>query len=310
MSLTTPVRSRRGAGVAALAMILLIALAPLGIAHAGNVPFSFNTTLQPGVWHGFFLGPSSMNRGYVAEITPLDPGVDGETIERYVVQPEFNGSEWNDVLRVQLPGGYKALNVNIRVYDTTGLPIRADFMTTLDPGVWHGFIVGPSTETNGYVTEISPIGSGTDGETIERSVVQPEFNGSLWNDVLRAQISASYAPLAVGLRVYETGALQPAASFDATLQPGIWHGFLIGPSNADAGYVAEITPTAGGVNGQTVQRYVIQPEFNGSQWNDVLRVQILPTDSPMAANLRVYRIDPGIVPATKVTWGTLKTRYR
>jgi hypothetical protein len=32
-----------------------------------------------------------------------------------VVQPEFDGLEWNDVLRVTLASGYPPLDVNIRL---------------------------------------------------------------------------------------------------------------------------------------------------------------------------------------------------
>jgi hypothetical protein len=80
------------------------------------VATNFDTTLEPGVWHGFVMGPSSLKRAYIAEISPLQPSVDGAHIERYVVQPEFNGREWNDVLRVQIPAGNPALTVHIRVY--------------------------------------------------------------------------------------------------------------------------------------------------------------------------------------------------
>jgi hypothetical protein len=86
------------------------------ILHPSPVLTDFNTTLQPGVWHGFVLSPASVKRGYVAEISPLQPSIDGAHIERYVVQPEFNETQWNDVLRVQIPLDNPALEVNIRVY--------------------------------------------------------------------------------------------------------------------------------------------------------------------------------------------------
>ena len=75
----------------------------------------FNTTLEPGIWHGFFVSQASANQAYLVEITPLKPSKDGAHIERYVVQPEFNGEYWADVLRVQIPAELPSLEVNIRV---------------------------------------------------------------------------------------------------------------------------------------------------------------------------------------------------
>jgi len=310
LAMLVPFRRSFAVRILVLIMLLMAAMLPLSAAHANNVVADFSTKLQPGVLHGFVLGPSSMDRGYLAEITPMAPGINGETIEKCVIEPEFNGTQWNDVLRVQLGAGYPSLPVNIRVYDTMGLLVHLNANTTLQPGVWHGFGLGASSDVNGYLTEISPTGLGTDGETIERYVVQPEFNGANWNDVLRAQVSAAYPPLDVNLRVYETSSLPVAAEFVTTLQPGVWQGSLLGPSNLDGGYLAEITPLQAGADGETVRRYVVQPEFDGVQWNDVLRLQIDPTDPAFLANVRVYRFACNATPAHSVTWGAVKSRYR
>lgn len=77
---------------------------------------TFEVVLEPGVWHGFSLGPSSNECAYVAKVTPLEPAKDGSYIEKTVVQPESDGNRWNDVLRVMIPGTQEKLKVKIRVY--------------------------------------------------------------------------------------------------------------------------------------------------------------------------------------------------
>jgi hypothetical protein len=254
---------------------------------ATNLVTSFDTTLQPGVLHSFGLGASSDNRGYLAEITPTAPGQNGQTIQRCVIEPEFDCSQWSDVLRVQIASNDPALPVNIRIYDSAGLPIVTEFTTTLQPGAWQGTSLGPSSLSRGYLPEISPEGSGQNGQTIERYVVQPEFDGTQWNDMLRMQIGANDPPLQVSVRVYDTSANPLVANFNTSLQPGVPQGVILGPSSAQRAYVPEITPTGAGTNGQTLQRCVIEPEFSGTQWNDVLRVQADGSQA-LPVNVRVY----------------------
>jgi hypothetical protein len=81
-----------------------------------NIP----ATLQPDVLHGFVLGNSSIDRGYVIEITPvtlLSSADDGASIESFV-EPEFNGPTrtWIDVVRVLLRNASASVGANIRVY--------------------------------------------------------------------------------------------------------------------------------------------------------------------------------------------------
>ncbi|HKQ59263.1 MAG TPA: hypothetical protein VJY35_15480 [Candidatus Eisenbacteria bacterium] len=299
----------RGVRLLIAAVALAIAIVPSTAGAVGLVQ-SFNTTLQPGVWHGFVIAPSLTNAGYVAEISPIGGGTNGETIERYVIQPEFNGTQWNDVVRMQISAGYAPLPVQVRVYDMGGMLPAQHFTTTLQPGVWHGFGLGPSSQDGGFLAEITPLGSGTDGETIERYVVQPEYNGSTWNDVLRMQVGAGQSPLDVEVHVYGTSGLPVVADITTTLQPGVWHGYVLGPSSAAGGYLTEITPLAPGTDGETIERYVVQPEYNGSTWNDVLRVQLPASYAPLQVRLKVYSVSAQATVATHSTWGRLKAIYR
>jgi hypothetical protein len=161
-----------------------------------------NATLQPGVWAGWVLGSSSLDRGFVVEISPLEPSLCGHPLNEYVVQPEFNGTEWNDVLRVMNPEGCPEIDVNIRVYEISGLPVVSDFNATLQPGVWAGWVLGSSSVDRGFVVEISPLEPSINGASIEKYVVQPEFNGVIWRDVLRVQIPGYHPQLDVNIRVY------------------------------------------------------------------------------------------------------------
>ncbi len=79
----------------------------------------FEATLQPGGWEGTTLGPCSNASAYIVKITPLEPASrDGASIEKCVVQPEFNGpgQYWIDVLRLRLPSNCAPLRVNVRIY--------------------------------------------------------------------------------------------------------------------------------------------------------------------------------------------------
>ena len=62
----------------ALSALLLFPGKSAGHDPGISVVFDFNFQLQPNVGHGFILGPSSANRGYVVEISPLTPSVCGE----------------------------------------------------------------------------------------------------------------------------------------------------------------------------------------------------------------------------------------
>jgi hypothetical protein len=77
---------------------------------------TFETVLEPGIWHGFPLGPSSDACVYVAKIIPLEPAKDGSYIEKTVVQPESDGKRWTDVLRVMIPSAQEKLKVRVLVY--------------------------------------------------------------------------------------------------------------------------------------------------------------------------------------------------
>ena len=250
----------------------------------------FAITLYPGVSHAFILGASSANRGYVVEVSPLQASVGGAHVE-HVVQPEFYGA-WYDVLRVQIPSYDPDLQVNIRVYETSKLPVITDATGTYFPGFLHGTFTGPSSLNRGHVVEVTPLQPSVYGAYVEHTIIHPEYfgAGAVWNENVRVRMSSDNPVMDVNVRVYETSKLPIVTDFTATLQPGVWHGWILGPSSQQRGHVAEISPLEPSTDGAHIERYVAQPEFDGSQWNDVLRVQIPSFNMALDVRIRVYEV--------------------
>ncbi len=244
----------------------------------------FTTELQPGVLHGFLLGPASDFKAYLPEISPLDDIAAG--LERVFVQPEYDGERWNDVLRIMIREQDPPLRVNVRVYQTGGFTCGRQFTTQLEPGVLHGFLLGSSSDDRTYVPELSPVDAVVAG--LERVFVQPEFFNDHWYDVLRLQTRPQDPSLDVSVRVYDTTDMPVLSEFTWQLDPGVLHGFSLGPSQEERCYLPEITPLGQGVVG--FETIMVNPEFNGQQWNDVLRVQTRPTDPPLEVQIRIHLV--------------------
>ena len=214
------------------------------------------------------------------------------------MQPEFDGESWNDVLRVQLPEGMQAQLANIRVYDTAHMPVAAEFDATLEPGGWHGWSLGLASEDRAYVAEITPLDPSENGAHIARTVVQPEYAGDTWYDVLRVMIPEWMPELNVHIRVYDVSQLPVVMDFETELLPGDWQGNLVQPSRNKGGYVVEVTPFDSAPDGAYVEETVVQPEYPGDAWYDILRL-IIPADQPpLRVHVRIYQADgrPGKLP--------------
>jgi len=280
--------------------ILVVALlaASLPLIAAAPVPqpptqtpliANINATLQPGEWEGWSLRPSSADGGYIVEVTPRGKPVDGNYVAKALVQAEFDGESWNDVLRVQLPEGMQAQRVNLRVYDTALLPVAAEFEAALEPGVWHGWGLGSTWDDRAYLAEITPLEPSVDGAHIARTVVQPEFDGESWSDVLRVMIPDWMPDLNVYIRVYEVTQLPVVMDFETELAPGEWQGYLVQSSRQQGGHVIEVTPLDPSTDGACVEQALVQPEYDGQHWNDVLRL-IIPAGQPaLRVHVRVYQ---------------------
>jgi hypothetical protein len=250
-----------------------------------NARLNFTATLQSGAWTKYVLGPASEQTGYVVDITPQEPSVNGAHIEHKIL-PEYDGEMWNDVLWMLLPEPAEPLRVNVHAYLTNGWPVAYQGRLNLEPGVWHGFVICDSSQAGGYVIEIDPQGTAPYQAGIERSAVQPEFSADAWLDVLRIMASPNQPVLPAEVRVYRTPDLPILSEFDIQLTPGDWTGTSLQESSAQAGYVVEVTPLDATDN--QIERFVVQPEFNGTTWNDVLRLLVPADRPPMRVHVRVY----------------------
>lgn len=283
-----PIVLRLLVGVSILASTLLAGGGPEREKFA-HFPVELNivAVLQPGVMHHWTVRPSRANGGYVVEVTPLRPPAEGNYIQYAKVLPVFDGRRWDDVLHVQLPDGVGPLKVNIRVYDMAALPLLTEFEAVLEPGVWHGWELGPASENRGYVADVTPMQGGNEGDRIEKIHFQPEYPGQ-WIDVLRLQIPETQEPLRVLVRVYETSRLPTIMDFDTILEPGVWLGYLVQPAQVRAGYIVEVSPLDD--FDAAAEIALVQPEWDGETWNDVLRVMTYADRPPLRVNVRVYTV--------------------
>jgi hypothetical protein len=159
--------------------------------------------LLPGEWMGWVVGPASLDRGYMVEVTPLEASVDGAYIARAVVQQEFFMGEWTDVLRVLMPEGFPSVRANLRVYATARMPVIARFEAELQPGEWISLPLRASAAKGAHIVEVNPLHIPEGGEFAEQVVVRPEFTGNHWQDVLRLLAPADQSSLRVQVRVYQ-----------------------------------------------------------------------------------------------------------
>jgi hypothetical protein len=83
------------------------------------------------------------------------------------------------------------------------------------------------------------------------------------------------------------------STFQVTLQPGVWNGFSFGPSSGKA-YLVKAAPTSlpnPSDNGAYIVS-TVQPEFDGTSWNDVVRVELMAATVPVDAAISVYTLSP------------------
>jgi len=128
-----------------------------------QVVLCFNTTLQPGVWHGFLLEESAAQptgypdgafdrtrlnhtymlaspEGYAQLESESDPPSPTENL--YAFQAEFNGVLWYDVLRLQAAGDGDPQNVSVVVYWADATTVAADLGAAIDGLLASGVVNG------------------------------------------------------------------------------------------------------------------------------------------------------------------------
>lgn len=162
---------------------------------------TFTLTLPPGVLVGTILGQAEQDRGYVVKLTPLDSVP--AAFDSVFVQPEWNGTQWIDVLRTITSPTSPALRVLVRVYHVTTQPVVTTFTTTLQPGVQSVTLVSPSSLAGAYVVDVTPLSSLPFGLSLNR--IQTEWNGFAWREVYRLQSRPEDPPVQVRVRIWRIG---------------------------------------------------------------------------------------------------------
>lgn len=260
-------------------------------------PLSFETTLYGPGWTSFVLGPSSAGITYLVDVTPLHDNLDGAHLP-FTVKPAYDGETWNDVLFVYMPEGQPDQAVRITVYDFNGLPTLIDVRDELPPGELRSYTIGRPWDLidSAYLLDLDPLEPSVEGATFERYQFYYDFHDNLWWDTVRVQASSALPePLSTRLRVHQApDFLELVWDANLTLSPNdTWSGFVIGPSELERGYVVKLFPLSG-ADGAELAQYVIQPEFGGYQWNDVLRVQMVSTGQAWESveyNFKIFACD-------------------
>ena len=147
-------------------------------------------------------------------------------------------------------------------------------------------MIQPATVAAGYVIEINPRGSGEPGDCMEKAVMQPEYPDGWW-DVLRLMIPADQATMEAEVIVYQTPPSLPVVmEYEFVAEAGVWYGFGLGDSRAGGAYIVEVTPLGNEIS--QLERYTVQPEYDGQSWNDAVRLMVSPDWPPMPLRVTVY----------------------
>jgi hypothetical protein len=252
----------------------------------GESPYEI--TIMPGGWQAYQIGPSENQWGYMVDINPRGSAPKGAYIESKIM-PEYSGRQWVDVLWIRAPGILDILPVSIDIVPTQGWKLTYENHARLTHE-WTGWAMFANGEGCGGVLDISPDSTDQSGRVayIYNWRVQPE--GSLnWVQVVRVQLSPEAAEQNAWLRYYTPGPLGTEVfRKEATLKPGIWNGYIVGPSYVHQGYLVEVIPQT--TQGNEVAFSTVRPESNGEVWEDVLRVYVPSDRPPLNALMRVQAV--------------------
>jgi hypothetical protein len=256
---------------------------------ARDFPKGFSTTLVSGHWKKFQLAPTTLDQGYLVDVTPQEASTEGAEVVS-IVMPEYNGESWVDVLWLFQPKEAAPLPVYVKVYTTAGWPIAYHDQLSLEPGVWQGYIFGKASDPGGYVVEVSSQGTGAPGDTLQRIMVNPEFPGG-WQDVLRIQTLPNQAPMQADVAIYRSPLSFLKTEATLHMQPGEWATGILGLAEEQAAYVMKVSPLSATDN--QIESYGVEPVFMDGAWRDVYRLKIPADRPPMDVNVRVYAVTPG-----------------
>ena len=204
-----------------------------------------------------------------------------------MIMPEYDGESWVDVLWLFQPKEAAPLPVYVKVYTTAGWPIVYHERLSLEPGVWQGYTFGKASDPGGYVVEVSPQSAGAPGDTLQRTMINPEFPGG-WQDVLRLQTLPNQRRMQADVAIYRSPLSFLKTEATLHMQPGEWATGILGLSEDQAAYVMKVFPLSTSDN--QVESYGVEPVFMDGAWRDVFRVKIPADRPPMDVNVRVYAV--------------------
>jgi hypothetical protein len=166
-------------------------------------------------------------------------------------------------------------------------------------------VLGNTRTDAGYLVKVTPNTIATNRPVLlEKVVVQSEWNGSVWRDVLRIMSPTNQTALPVQVRVFQVAPRQPGdnpatfasikqiRSMPASFEPGIWHGYAMAQSSSDRAYLSKITPLVGQTQAPPLEKVTFQSEWNGSVWNDVLRVMSPAGAAGWDGHISVFEVQP------------------
>ncbi len=260
---------------------------------SGPLAASFRLHLIGNAWSGVLLGQSSYPWGYLVDVTPLEPTNDGDHVETYI-QNWFDGKRWVDTLFVGLPHPGSTLDVQVDVYTTQRWPVAFRKTLTFPASNSQEFFLGASSLEGAYVLDINPQKRLPAATVIVPAEIVPMFSDGGWWDLQRLAFYGMLEPLTARVAAYKAPG-EPAATFEMHLEPGTWHGIGLGACSQEQAYVLEIDPLdprqeGYGQEGYRLEKAVVQPEFDGKTWNDVLRVMIPEGQPAMDVTVKVYVI--------------------
>ncbi len=171
------------------------------------------------------------------DVTPQAASTEGAEVVT-MVMPEYDGERWVDVLWLFQPKEAAPLPVYVKVYTTAGWPIVYHERLSLEPGVWQGMIFGKASDPGGYVVEVSPQNAGAPGDTLQRTMINPEFPGG-WQDVLRLQTLPNQRRMQADVAIYRSPLSFLKTEATLHMQPGEWATGILGLSEDQAAYTYE-----------------------------------------------------------------------
>ena len=241
-------------------------------------------------WSGIFLGETNYPWGYLVDVTPLEPSVDGADIETYI-RTWFDGTQWVDFLFVGLPHPDISLDVWVDIYITQDWPVANQGEMSLPAAKWYQFYLGKTSQEAAYVVDVNPLTPSGNAAGIIPSAVLPEYSDGVWWDMERLGLYVGPQPVEAQVTAYQAPDL-PVSTFDMHLEPGVWHGVGLGPASQEQAYLVEVDPLSAGREGFRLEKVTVQPEFDGTAWNDVLRVMVPENQPAMDVRVKVYILKP------------------